>query len=286
MIIDRLYHDVKQKGPVCVGLDTQFSFLPACMAQGEGSEAEKILAFNREVIDATADAAGCFKLQIACYEALGIEGLRAYAKTLAYLREKGCVAIADVKRGDISSTAAQYAKAHFSGDFEADLITVNAYMGEDAVSPYYDYLKNKEKGLFLLVKTSNPSGADLQDEKLASGESVYLRMAKKAAAWGEAFLGDCGFSSIGAVAGCTYPAQFADIHALMPHSFFLIPGYGAQGGTGKDVAAFFKDGVCGVVNSSRALLTAHKGKTEGTDFADYTRKAVLAMREDISGVWL
>ncbi len=285
MIIDRLYNDVIKKGPVCVGLDTRFGFLPSCIAEGAGSAGEKIFSFNKEVIDATADVAGCFKLQIACYEALGLDGLAAYAKTLRYVREKGCVAIADVKRGDISSTAAQYAQAHFTGDFEADIITVNAYMGEDAVSPYYDYLREKEKGLFLLIKTSNPSGVDLQDAQLAEGKTVYMRMAEKVAEWGEGFLGESGFSAIGAVAGCTYPAQFEGIHAAMPHTFFLIPGYGAQGGTGKDIASFFKDGVCGVVNNSRALLTAHKGKTEGTDFAAFTREAVLAMREDITKSW-
>lgn len=281
MLIDRLYNDVKNKGPVCVGLDTQQTFLPEIILRSEGSIGEKIFDFNRAVIDATLDVAGCFKVQIACYEALGLEGLRAYAKTLAYAREKGSVVIADVKRGDIASTAAQYAKAHFSGDFEADLITVNAYMGEDAISPYYDYLRDKEKGLFVLVKTSNPSGRDLQDRLLEDGKSVYLTMAERVAAWGEEFMGESGFSSIGAVTGCTYPEEFAPIHEKMPHCFFLIPGYGAQGGTGRDIASFFQNGVCGVVNSSRAILNAHKNKTEGADFTNYTREAVLAMRKDI-----
>ncbi len=285
MIIDRLYDDVKKKGPVCVGLDTRFSFLPECIAEGKGSAGEKIFEFNRRVVDATIDSAGCYKIQIACYEALGLEGLKCYAQTLSYIREKGCVVIADVKRGDISSTASMYAKAHFSGDFEADIITVNAYMGEDAISPYYDYISGSEKGLFILVKTSNPSGVDLQDLKTENGEPVYLRMAKKVSEWGEAFMGGSGFSSIGAVAGCTYPAEFAAIHAAMPKCFFLIPGYGAQGGTGKDIAEFFKNGVCGVVNSSRAILTAHKDKTEDEDFADYVRAAAAGMKEDILG-WL
>lgn len=286
MIIDRLYADIHQKSTVCVGLDTKLSFLPSAIAERPGTPGEKILRFNRAVVDATADLAGCFKVQIACYEALGLDGLLAYAKTLAYVREKGSVVIADVKRGDISSTAAQYAKGHFTGDFEADFITVNAYMGEDAVSPYYEYLQKSEKGLFVLVKTSNPSGVDLQDMELQkTGEPVYMQMARRVEAWGQAFVGGCGLSSIGAVTGCTYPEQFAAIHAAMPHGFFLIPGYGAQGGTGKDVAAFFKSGLCGVVNSSRGLLTAHKGKSEGADFADCTRAAVQAMKEDI-GQWL
>lgn len=287
MLIDRLYADVKKKGPVCLGLDTQYTFLPDCLKNGSGTESEKILQFNKAIIDATADVVGCYKVQIACYEALGLAGLRTYADTLAYIRSKGCVVIADVKRGDISSTAAQYAKGHFTGDFEADFITVNAYMGEDAISPYYEYLKNSDKGLFVLVKTSNPGGGELQDKLLQDGQSVYLQMARCVEKWGADFVGQCGFSSIGAVTGCTYPQQFAAIHEAMPHGFFLIPGYGAQGGTGKDVAEFFKNGVCGVVNASRSLLTAHKNtaQPDGSDFAQLTRQAALAMKEDIEQ-WL
>lgn len=284
MIMDRLYHDAVTKSPVCVGLDTDYAYLPQCVKDADLPVEDKIFAFNKAVVDATRDLAGCFKLQIACYEAMGLPGLAAFAKTLAYVRQGGSVAITDAKRGDISSTAKQYATAHFTGDFESDLLTVNAYMGEDAVSPYYDYLKGYDKGLFLLVKTSNPSGKDFQDRDM-EGLPFYQQMAKKVAQWGESFLGESGFSAIGAVTGCTYPEEFAAIHTLMPHTFFLIPGYGAQGGTGKDIAAFFRDGVCGVVNSSRGILCAHKGKTEGADFTVYTRKAVEDMIEDIQK-WL
>ena len=279
MSMERLFEAVQKKGPVCVGLDTQVSFLPACIQKTDATDGEKIFEFNRRIVDAVHPDVGCFKLQIACYEALGLDGLRAYAKTLKYIRETGCVVISDVKRGDISSTASLYAKAHFSGDFETDLITVNAYMGEDAVSPYYPYFE-QGKGVFVLVKTSNPSGKDFQDLSVGK-ETLYERMAEKVSQWGEAFIGKSGFSAVGAVTGLTYPEEFTRIRSRMPHTFLLIPGYGAQGGTGKDIANFFKDGVRGVVNSSRGLITAHKGKTEGEDFTDYVRQAVLGMKEDI-----
>lgn len=283
MIMDRLFEDVKKKGPVCVGLDTQLSFLPDYLQKKDRSDGEKIAEFNRSIIDAVHEEAGCFKVQVACYEALGLDGMKAYAETVRYARKKGSVVISDVKRGDISSTAAQYAKGHFTGDFETDIITVNAYMGEDAVSPYYPYLE-KDKGLFVLVKTSNPSSGDFQDQDMG-GLTLYQRMAERVAAWGAKFIGTSGFSAIGAVTGLTYPEQFVGIRELMPSTFLLIPGYGAQGGTGKDIAAFFRDGIRGVVNSSRGLITAHKGKCEGEGFETYVREAVLAMREDILS-WL
>ncbi len=279
MSMDRLYKDVQKKGPVCVGLDTQLSFLPEYLKQQDCSTGEKIYEFNRKIIDATYESAGCFKVQVACYEALGLDGMQSFAKTVRYAREKGSIVISDVKRGDISSTATQYAQGHFTGDFETDLITVNAYMGEDAVSPYYPYLE-KGKGLFVLVKTSNPSSGDFQDLDVG-GTTLYQRMAQKVSDWGKAFIGESGFSAIGAVTGLTYPEEFETIRQLLPHTFLLIPGYGAQGGTGKDIATFFRDGVCGVVNSSRGLITAHKGKTEESDFDVHVNRAVLAMREDI-----
>ena len=280
MSMDTLFNSVKAHGPVCVGLDTQEGFLPPYLQEKDWSLGEKFFEFNRKIVDATCDNAGCYKVQVACYEALGLDGMTAYAKTLQYVRSKGKLVIADIKRGDISSTAKQYAKGHFTGDFEADFITVNAYMGEDAVSPYYDYLK-EGKGMFLLVKTSNPSGKDFQDLPVDNGDLLYQRMAKKVSQWGAAFVGESGFSNIGAVVGLTYPAEFKIVKELMPHTFFLIPGYGAQGGTGKDIAEVFHGGICGVVNSSRGLITAHKGKTEGEDFDLYVNQAVITMKEDI-----
>lgn len=283
MSMERLYRDVQKKGPVCVGLDTQYSFLPEYIKRKDASPGEKLFEFNRRIIDAVRGEAGCFKVQVACYEALGLDGMKAFSDTLRYVRAQGSVVISDVKRGDISSTAAQYAQGHFTGDFETDIITVNAYMGEDAVSPYYPYLE-KDKGIFVLVKTSNPGSGDFQDLDV-DGLTLYQRMAQKVARWGEAFVGESGFSAIGAVTGLTYPEEFENIRGLMPKTMLLIPGYGAQGGTGKDIAAFFRDGLRGVVNSSRGLITAHKGKTEEAGFEEHVLTAVRAMREDILS-WL
>lgn len=283
MIIDKLVSDVRAKSPVCVGLDTQYGYLPDCLKQADLPLDEKIFRFNRDIIDSTRDLAGCYKLQIACYEAMGLAGMLAFARTLAYVRTGGSVAITDAKRGDISSTAKQYAQAHFNGDFETDMLTVNPYMGEDAISPFYDDVR-RGKGLFVLVKTSNPGSGEFEDQRL-NDRTLYELVASHTAKWGEPFIGESGFSSIGAVAGCTYPEQFQRIRAMMPHTFFLIPGYGAQGGGGKEIGAFFADGLCGVVNSSRGIICAHKGKSEDADFASYARQAALAMKEDIEQ-WL
>jgi orotidine-5'-phosphate decarboxylase len=279
MGMDRLFEAVRLKGPVCVGLDTQVSFLPEFIKKKEITDGEKIFEFNRAIIDATEDIAGCFKVQIACYEALGLDGMQAFSKTLQYARSRGNVTITDAKRGDISSTAAQYAAAHFSGDFETDLLTINVFMGEDAVSPYYPFLE-KGKGVFALVKTSNPSGKDFQDLMIGN-ETLYERTAKKVSEWGGRFIGRSGFSAIGAVTGLTYPEEFERIRPLLPHTFLLIPGYGAQGGTGRDIAGFFRGGLRGVVNSSRGIITAHKGKCEDARFVDHVRAAVLDMKKDI-----
>lgn len=285
MITDILLDEVKRKSCVCLGLDTRPGYLPAFLQEKDLSTGEEIFEFNKRIVDATKDLVGCYKVQVACYEALGMDGMMAYSRTLRYIRGQGSIVIADVKRGDISSTAEQYALGHFTGDFEADMITVNAYMGEDAVSPYYPFLE-KNKGLFVLVKTSNKSGVDFQDLKMTEdGEPLYVKMARKVAQWGQPFIGESGFSAIGAVTGLTYPEEFDVIREVMPHTFLLIPGYGAQGGTGKDIASFFRDGVCGVVNSSRGLITAHKGKTEGEDFTEYVRQAVIDMKQDIEQ-WL
>lgn len=282
-MMDQLKTRVDKFGPVCVGLDTQEGFLPGCIAEKDMSLGEKFFEFNKKIVDATYENAGCYKVQIACYEALGMDGLAAFAKTVQYARGKGVPVISDVKRGDISSTAQQYAKGHFAGDFETDFMTVNAYMGIDAVSPYFPYLENG-KGIFVLVKTSNPGSGDFQDQ-LVGDEKLYEIVAKTTSGWGDAFVGETGYSAIGAVVGITYPAEFVRIKQIMPKTFFLVPGYGAQGGTGKDLAEVFEDGICGVVNSSRGLLCAYKGKTEDEDFDKYIHEATVAMREDIEK-WL
>ncbi|QSX07756.1 orotidine-5'-phosphate decarboxylase [Alkalibacter rhizosphaerae] len=282
MIMDRLYDKAKKRGPVCLGLDTDLSYLPACIAKEKISTGEQLFRFNKEIIDQTKDLVACYKVQIAYYEALGMEGMEAYRQTMAYIRQQGEISIGDVKRGDIAATAQKYAKGHFEGDFETDIITVNGYMGEDAISPFYPYLK--EKGLFVLLRTSNKSAVDLQDVD-AGGQKVFLHMGDLIATWGKAFMGDSGFSAIGAVVGLTYPEEFELLAQTYPNMFFLVPGYGAQGGTGKDLARVLKKSSCAVVNSSRGLITAHKGKSDDWDFAQYVRTATFTMKEDIVS-WL
>ena len=284
MIIDLLYSKVQEKGPICLGLDTRLEYLPKYLLDSQLSVEEKLYQFNRKIIDETIDLVACYKLQIACYEALGLEGLKAYSRTLKYIREAKALVIADIKRGDISSTAEMYAKGHFEGDFEADFITVNPYMGIDAISPYFKYLKDGNKGMFVLIKTSNESSKDFQ-ELMVSDSHLYEEVAAKVYEWGKEFIGKSGFSLVGGVVGLTYPEEFKQIEKIAPSTFFLIPGYGAQGGTGETVAELFKHNKCGVINSSREIITAHKGRSEGEDFAKYAKEKVLKMKEDI-GQWL
>ena len=284
MIAQKLYKEAIKHNGICVGLDTDISYVPPYIAKKDTSDGEKIFEFNKTIIDAVYENTACFKVQIAYYEALGIEGLQAYARTLQYIKTKDKIAIADIKRGDISATAIKYAKGHFDGDFEADYVTLNAYMGEDAISPYYPYFNAQNKGAFILLKTSNPSGVQFQDIDV-NGEYLYQKIAKKIDEWGKDFIDESGYSAIGAVIGLTYPEEFQLIKPLMPNSFFLIPGYGAQGGTGKDIAGLFKEDVCGVVNSSRGIIAKHIKKQIDVGFEEEALRAVLAMKEDI-GQWL
>lgn len=280
MLIDRLYKEVKEKSPICVGLDTKFSFLPTYLQENDMETWEKLYTFNRMIVDATIDLVACYKVQIACYEALGLEGLKAYAKTLEYVRSQGKIVIADVKRGDISSTAEMYAQGHFTGDFEADFLTVNPYMGLDAISPYFKYLESGEKGLFVLDRTSNPSSKDFQELDI-EGKPLYMEVAKKIEEWGASFRGECGYSLVGSVVGLTYPQEFLNIREQFQNTFYLIPGYGAQGGTGEDLAHLFRQDLCAVVNSSRGIIAAHKGKVEDENFVSVVREKTLEMKEDI-----
>lgn len=282
MIIDRLQKEALEKSPICVGLDTSLSYLPRELKEKDWSISEKIFHFNKQIIDHTEDLAACFKLQIAYYEAMGLQGLEAYKETLAYLKKKNILSIGDIKRGDILATQSEYAKAHLTGEFEADIVTVNAYMGEDAVSPFYPYMTEREKGVFVLLHTSNESAGDLQ-ELISGGKELYLHMGDLLEKWGRPYLGASGFSAVGAVAGLTYPKEFEKLSELYPNMFFLIPGYGAQGGRGEDLRPVFQKRINGVVNSSRGLIAAHVGKTEGMDFASFAREAALVMKEDLIG---
>ncbi|HEY5560252.1 MAG TPA: orotidine-5'-phosphate decarboxylase [Clostridiaceae bacterium] len=282
MIIDRLYEDVNKKGVVCLGLDTAVSYIPEYFLNKYESIGACLFNFNKKIIDATSDVVGCFKVQIAYYEALGLEGLLAYKNTLKYIKSCGSISIADIKRGDIADTAKMYAKAHFSGDFESDFITLNPYMGLDGLEPYLPYIKNEEKGVFLLMRTSNKGAEDIQYLDCKDGRKVYNKVGEKINFIGKNYLGSCGYSSIGAVAGCTHVEEAIELREELASTFLLIPGYGAQGGKAKDVALYLKDGNGGVVNSSRGILLAYKKIEAGElKFDLWAREEALRMREDI-----
>ncbi len=280
--MDKLYEAVAARGPVCVGLDTDFSYLPEGFAKAELTAGENIVRFNKAVVDATKDVAGCFKVQIAYYESLGLDGIRAYKETLDYVKAAGMPVIADIKRGDIAKTAEMYAKAHFEGDFEADFITLAPYMGLDSIRPYLPYVTGAGKGLFVLVRTSNPGAKDFEYEKLADGRHVYDMVGDKLHELGLECMGEKGYSSLGLVIGGTHIEEAAEIRARYEDSFFLIPGYGAQGGTADDIARYLdKHSNGGVVNSSRAVLLAYK-KQPGTAFDEAARNECIKMKEAIA----
>ncbi|MCR4392321.1 MAG: orotidine-5'-phosphate decarboxylase [Candidatus Acetothermia bacterium] len=278
MIIDRLAEAVATRGPVCVGLDPTPDLIPGSLAGLPLPEA--VTRFNQEVVEATLDVVACYKVQIAHYEAMGVEGLRCYAETLRHIRGAGGIVIGDVKRGDIGTTSAMYAAAHLSGEFEADFVTLNPYLGFDAVGPFLPYLKDGAKGLFVLVRTSNPSAGDVQDLR-CGGRPVYLHVAGLVHRWGEGLRGRSGFSAIGGVVGGTYPDELAEVRAEFPSLFLLVPGYGAQGAKAEEVARAFVGGTGAVVAASRSIIGAHRGKP-GARFAEHAREAVLRMREEIA----
>lgn len=282
MIIDKLYESVAKKGTVCVGLDTSLDYLPKEYSKRFNSIEDALFNFNKEIIDATHDVSACFKVQIAYYEAYGINGLMAYKRTLEYLRKLDTVIIADIKRGDIAKTAEMYAKAHFEGDFESDLVTLNPYMGFDSIEPYLPYVENKEKGLFVLLRTSNGGAKDIEYLQTEDGKKVYNVVGEKLKTLSEKYKGSCGYSSVGAVVGCTDTSEAASIRKNYKDVFFLIPGYGAQGGKAPDVALSLNNSNGGVINSSRAILLAYK-KHEGRElqFAECSREEVIKMRDDI-----
>lgn len=279
--MDKLFDAVASRGPVCVGLDTDFSYLPADFVKSELTAGENIVRFNKAILEATKAQAGCYKVQVAYYECLGMDGMRAYAETLRMVREAGIPVIADIKRGDIAKTAEMYAKAHFEGDFEADYITLAPYMGMDSINPYMNYVKEKGKGLFVLVRTSNPGAKDFEYEKLADGRHVYDLVGDKLSALGKECIGERGYSSVGMVIGGTHIEEASEIRAKYKDSFFLIPGYGAQGGTATDIAQYLTNGNGGVVNSSRGVLLAYK-KQDGVKFDEAAYNECVNMRGAIA----
>lgn len=282
MIIDRLYESVEKKGNVCVGLDTAVEYVPNSFKAKYENLEDALFEFNKRIVDGTNEYAACFKVQIAYYEALGLKGLSAYKRTLEYIRGLGSIVIADIKRGDIAATAGMYAKAHFEGDFESDLVTLSPYMGMDSIEPYLSYVNNREKGMFVLIRTSNKGAEDIQYIEASNGKRVYDHTGDKLYELGRQYIGGCGYSSIGGVIGCTHIDEGIELRNRYKNMFFLIPGYGAQGGGAEDVAIYLRNGNGGVVNSSRGILLAYKNHENGENKFDfYAREEVLKMREEI-----
>ena len=304
-MIDKLVGKIKKlNAPIVVGLDPNLAFVPEHIQKkafdeyGETLEgaAEAIWQFNKAIVDAVYDLIPAVKPQIAMYEQFGIEGLKVYKRTVDYCKEKGLVVIGDAKRGDIGSTSAAYATGHigsvqvgsktYSG-FDTDFLTVNPYLGTDGVKPFVDVCNSHDRGLFVLVKTSNPSSGEFQD-KLIDGRPLYELVAEKVVEWGNMSM-DGTYSNVGAVVGATYPEMSKILRKLMPHTYFLVPGYGAQGGTAADLKhCFNEDGLGAIVNSSRGIIAAYrqeKYKQFGPEhFAEASRQAVIDMVADINSV--
>lgn len=302
-MINKLVQKIqKTDAPIVVGLDPMLKYIPEQVTKkayaefGETLEgaAEAIWQFNKAIIDNTFDLIPAVKPQIAMYEQFGIPGLIAFQKTVAYCKEKELVVIADIKRGDIGSTSAAYATGHLGKvqvgskmyyGFDEDFATVNPYLGSDGVNPFIDVCKEEKKGLFILVKTSNPSSGEFQD-RLIDGKPLYEVVGEKVAEWGASHMGD-SYSYIGAVVGATYPEMGKALRKIMPKAYILVPGYGAQGGKGADLVHFFnEDGLGAIVNSSRGIIAAYQDEkytSFGADnFADASRQAVIDMQKDIA----
>lgn len=284
--MDALYDAVAARGPVCVGLDTAIEYIPECELARADTDLTALFEFNRAIIDATLDVCACYKVQIAYYEAMGLAGLRVYAETLRYARGRGALVIADIKRGDIADTASRYAAAHFTGDFEADFVTLSPYMGMDSIEPWLDQMQNRGKGAFVLMRTSNPGRRDLQELRLAEGGTLHDAVGDRLDELADRYRGTRGYGAIGAVVGCTEPAEAASIRERRAGLFFLIPGYGAQGGGAAEAAMLLRDGNGGIVNASRSILRAWTGRAVGREatfavVAESARGAVTTMREAI-----
>ena len=305
-MIEKLVNRIKKlNAPIVVGLDPTLNFVPkflldkAINEKGETLEAaaDAIFAFNKEIVDTVYDLIPAVKPQIAMYEQFGIPGLMAYKKTLDYCHEKELLVIGDAKRGDIGSTSTAYAIGHLGkvkigsteiAPIDADFLTINPYMGSDSVVPFVEECKKNDKGLFILVKTSNPSSGEFQDQKVGE-KAVYELVGKKVDEWGLDTVKE-GYSDVGAVVGATYPEMGKVLREIMPKAYILVPGYGAQGGTATELKPFFnKDGLGAIVNSSRGIIAAYKQEkyaefgAEG--FAEAARAAVIDMKNDIASIF-
>ena len=304
MIIDKLIDKIKEtENPTVVGLDPRLSYVPdfiknECFekyGKTPKAVAESFYMFNKEIIDKTFDLIPAVKPQVAMYEMLGSEGFDSYIRTIEYAKSKGLIVIGDVKRGDIASTAEAYSDGHIGriniegNEFEIyheDFITLNPYLGWDSIEPYMENCRNYDKGMFVLVKTSNPNSGQLQDLDVG-GKTLYQKVGELTSEWGKELVGKYGYSSVGAVVGATHREQAEKLRKLMPDTFFLVPGYGAQGGKAEDLAVCFdKDGLGAIVNSSRGIIAAHqkeqyKNKYSEKDFALAARDAVNDMKADL-----
>ena len=304
-MINRLVAQIKKTGaPIVVGLDPMMKFIPEHIKEkafaefGETLEgaAEAIWQYNKAIVDAICELVPAVKPQIAMYEQFGLPGLSAFYKTVQYCKEKGLVVIGDIKRGDIGSTSEAYAVGHLGKvqvgsrsyyGFDEDFVTVNPYLGSDGVNPFIKVCKEEKKGIFVLVKTSNPSSGEFQDRQIADAGNrpLYEVVGEQVAKWGETHMGDT-YSYVGAVVGATYPEMGKVLRKIMPKSYILVPGYGAQGGKGADLVHFFnEDGLGAIVNSSRGIIAAYQqekyARFGAENFADASRAAVLDMKEDI-----
>ena len=303
-MIKKLIHEIKAKNaPVVVGLDPTLAFVPEQITRaafdqfGETLEGagEAIWQFNRAIVDEVADLVPAVKPQAAMYEQFGLPGLAAFKRTVDYCHEKGLLVIGDVKRGDIGSTSAAYAAAHLGrvqvgsacfAPFDEDFATVNPYLGTDGIEPFLKVCRDNGKGIFVLVKTSNPSSGEFQDRP-APDRPLYELVGEQVEAWGASCgESDCAYTNVGAVVGATYPEMGRQLRVLMPHTFILVPGYGAQGASGKDLKAFFnEDGLGAVINSSRGIIAAWKQERYASfgpeNFAKASRAAVEDMLQDI-----
>ena len=302
-MMDKLIDKIKgTNNPTVIGLDPRYEMIPACIRNKyeenlEGS-AKAIEEFNKALIDEIYDVIPAIKPNVAFYEMYGLEGMKAFEETCKYAKEKGMLVIADIKRGDIGSTAKAYSNAFLGktkiGEkeesiYDVDFVTLNPYLGIDGIKPFIEDCAKYGKGVFIIDKTSNPSSGELQDLKLENGEEVYTKVAKLVEEWGKDLRGEYGYSSISTVVGATYPKQLEDLRKVAPHTFFLIPGYGAQGGKAEDIAlGFDENGIGGIVNSSRGLMCAYKSdlwkdKYTEEEFAKATRAEAIRMRDELNG---
>ena len=303
--VDNLIEKIKEtNNPTVMGLDPRYDMIPEVVRNKYSNDLEgiskAILEYNKELIDNTYDIIPAIKPQLAFYEMFGIEGMKSFKETCKYAKEKGMIVIADAKRGDIGSTAKGYSNAYLGqtpiGEekievFEnIDFLTVNPYLGVDRITPFVEDCIKYDKGIFVLVKTSNPSSGELQDLKLENGKTVYEHVASLVEKWGEDLRGKYGYSSVAAVVGATYPEQLKEIREKAPHTYFLIPGYGAQGGKAEDIAlGFDNNGLGGIVNASRSLMCAYKSdkwkkKYSEAEYGKATRAEALDMKEVLNTV--